>query len=141
MAANSELFRQAIPSASGMKRLIEPRVNEWVNLIDGWLLLNTGEAERPARVRTRDDCRSFCARDDVEPLVTEFVQTWGRVVTVPNSARPVQVCVIAHTHAHARTQTHTHTHTHAHTHKTRSDTFDRFPFCVSSLLSLVAGPP
>ena len=71
---------------------------------DAWLLLHTGDSMHPVRCWTRDHVRSFLMRDDVEALVTEFVQDHARQVHVPGSVKPVQVlpkggwwrCVCAH---------------------------------------------
>ena len=70
---------------------VEPELPGEVNCFDGWLLMRTAESAHRARIASRANCRELVDRDDVEALLTEWVQDHGRVISVPGSARPVQV--------------------------------------------------
>ena len=79
---------EALFSRDAKRALIEPKVDPGVSKLDAYLALHTDGA---ARIYTRDDVRAFAEREDVEALVTEYVQTHGSVISVGDSTTVVQV--------------------------------------------------
>ena len=67
---------------------IEAMVHAGVSKLDAFVALHTNGA---ARVYTREDVRAFAERDDVEALVTEYVQSHGSIISIGGGASKVQV--------------------------------------------------
>ena len=74
---------QVLAHGAGVRERAEVKPHSAVCCFDAWLWLQTGDSESPARCWTREHVRAFVRRDDVEPLVTEYVQDHARQVQIP----------------------------------------------------------
>ena len=81
---------QVLAHGAGVRERAEVKPHSGVCCFDAWLWLQTGDSESPARCWTREHVRAFVRRDDVEPLVTEYVQDHARQVQIAGRAKPVQ---------------------------------------------------
>ena len=81
---------QLLAHGLGVRQRAEERPHSAVCCFDAWLCLQTGDSESLARCWTREQVRAFVRRDDLEPLVTEYVQDHARQVQIAGKVKPVQ---------------------------------------------------
>ena len=79
----------ALAHGTDVRRPAEERPHSSVCCFDAWLCLQTGDTESPARCSTREHVRAIVKRNDMEPLVTEYVQDFARQVHISGKAKPV----------------------------------------------------